>query len=85
MPGNATLEFKEFRKAFRTEPTQKAPIKSNEAVSFCLDFVRTLPLIEGYAPLPRPYRTQPSQTAATDAEIAAWDAASDEAWDSIED
>ena len=57
MPNNTTLELKEFGKSFRTEPTQKTPIKSDEAVSFCLDFVRARPLVEGYSPLPRPYRT----------------------------
>jgi hypothetical protein len=72
MADNTPVGLLDFNKkpAFKTEPTQKTPIKSDEAVSFCMDFARARPLVEGYSPLPRPYRTRPSPSTETENTIA---------------
>ncbi len=68
MDNSPTLELMDYKSKpqFKTKPTEKPQINRNEAVSFCLDFARARPLVEGYAPLPRPYRTVPMQPTKND-------------------
>ena len=55
-----------------------------QAISINLPFEAVRGIIEAARPLRRPNRNRPVHLTLND-ETAAWEAASDEAWDSIED
>lgn len=66
--------------------SQVPTIESDQAVSLLLPFNQVKPLIEGYPAPKRPNRNRPTDI--DDAELreecAAWDAASDEAFEAME-
>ncbi len=71
----------EKKAAYSAVPAENAG--GNVAVSIGVNWERVSDVVGNSAPLRRPKRTTPD--AISSEEIAAWDAASDEAWDSIED
>ena len=72
----------------RTMPSQGVPdITGNRAVSFSADFDAVKHLISECPPQPRPNRTIPihDDERSLQEELSAWNAASDEAFESLND
>jgi hypothetical protein len=69
--------------ATKLAAAEPAPQGGNVAVSLRLSWAQVAKIVDNIVPLRRPNRTTPAPTLKQ--EIAAWDAASDESWDAIDD
>jgi hypothetical protein len=65
--------------------TENKPQDVVRAMSITPRFADIRAIVESAGPLRRPNRNRPMNSPSLDQELSAWDAASDEVWDSIED
>jgi hypothetical protein len=66
-------------------PAEPIVVNPNTAVSLRVSWKQVSELVDLGVPLRRPKRTTPSPLPPLKQELDAWEAASDEAWESIDD